>query len=89
MLAVVGETVTNTPAGGAVGGGTGLTILVAVPQEASAMAARNTSRNKKRGRSAEDIVRIVSTAQEGWDNWTWGQKRGREGKGREVGAEGR
>src|SRR5271157_4399033 len=37
------------------------------------MAARDTSRNRKRRRSAEDIVRIVSESGAGRDNWTVGQ----------------
>lgn len=50
MLAEVGET--ETEAG--IEGGT--MTLEAVPQEASAMAARNTNRNKKMWREAADIV---------------------------------
>jgi hypothetical protein len=57
ILAVVGETATETEAGG--GGGGVVTDLEAVPQEARAMAARNTNRKRKNGRRAEDMVRIV------------------------------
>lgn len=51
--------------------------MEAEPQEARAMAARYTSRNRKRRRSAEAIVRIVSEREAGRDNWTVGQNWGR------------
>ncbi len=47
--------------------------MEAEPQDARAKAARDTSRNRKRRRSAEDIVRIVSEREAGRDNWTVGQ----------------
>jgi hypothetical protein len=56
MLAEVGETETMTPTGG---GGEVVEEEVE-PQEARAMAATKTSRNKKMRRAAEDMIRIVS-----------------------------
>jgi len=83
MLAVVGETATVTEVGcvGCVG-----VVAVFEPelQEASARARRDTSRNRKRGRSAEDIARIVSDGKEGGGNWTVGQKWGRGKRERDV-----
>lgn len=72
MLAEVGETETETEAG--MEGGT--ETLEAVPQDASAMAARKTNRNKKMRRNAAGIVRIVSGRAREEGNWTEGQKWG-------------
>jgi hypothetical protein len=78
MLAEAGETETATDAG--MEGGTA--TFEAVPQEASAMAARKTNRNKKMRRKAADIVRLVSGRGREKGNWTevqkWGMGGGRE-----------
>jgi len=61
MLAVEGETDTETEAGfDWVGEGVWLAVFDAAPQEASAIVASNTSKNRNTGRSPVDIVRIVS-----------------------------
>jgi len=74
MFAVAGETVTETEVG--FGGGTGPDETDLDPElhEARTMATRKTRRKRKRGRSAEDIVRIVSEGEYGRGNWTEGQK---------------
>jgi len=71
ILAVVGVTETETAAGGGCGVGPGVADLEPLLQEARAMAIRHTSRNRKNGRSAEDILRIVSVGggEEGTERW--------------------
>jgi len=75
MLAVEGETDTETEVGW-VGEGVWLAVFDAAPQEASAVAAKNTSKNRNTGRRPEDIVRIVSRGADSRGNWTKVQKRG-------------
>lgn len=78
MLAVAGETATETVAGGVCVGG--VVDFEAVPQEARAIASRDTSRNRKMVRSAEYIVGIVWDKEARNGNWTQGQKWGRGGE---------
>jgi len=60
--------------------GPGETDLAPELHEARAMAARKTRTKRNRGRSAEDIVRIVSAGEKGRGNWTEGQKWNSGGK---------
>jgi hypothetical protein len=59
IFAVAGDTDTET-APGVVGGGFWLVVFDAAPQEASAIAIRNTNANRNAGRSLADIVKLVS-----------------------------
>lgn len=74
MLAVAGKMMTETVAGGVCVGGE--VDFEAVPQEASAIARRDTSRKRKMVRSAECIVGTVWNKEERKGNWTQGQKWG-------------
>lgn len=78
MLAVAGETATEMEAGGVCVGGE--VDFEAVPQEARAIASRDTRRNRKMVRSAEYIEGIVWNKEAGKGNWTQGQKWGRGGE---------
>lgn len=60
MLAVAGETDTET-APGVFGGGFWLVVLDAEPQEASAIAISKTKKSRNTGRSLADIVSLVSS----------------------------